>query len=73
MIKVGELVKLAEWCQNGPALMQVTKVINSDHIEAMFLEGYHAGEISPYVLVSNIFKLEDYDEAMRKHYERCGR
>ena len=73
MMKVGELVKLAKWCQNGPALMQVTKVVNSDHIEAMFLEGFHVGEIAPYVLTSNIFKLEDYDKAMRLYDKRRNR
>ncbi len=72
-MKVGELVRLAKWCKNGPALMQVMKIVNSSHVEAMFLEGTNVGELSSYVLISNIFKLEDYDEAMRKHDERCGR
>ena len=72
-MKVGELVRLAKWCQNGPAFMQVTKVVNSSHVEAMFLEGPHVGEIAPYVLTSNIFKLEDYNKAMKLHDECYGR
>lgn len=72
-MKVGELVKLAKWCKNGPALMHVVEIIDSSHIAAMYLEGSKVGEMAPYVSVSNLFAVEDYDEAMRKHYERCGR
>ena len=67
-MKVGELVKLAKWCKNGPALMQVTNT-GFQHVSAIFLEGPKLGSIVE-VSRGNLFTLNDYDEAMRRHYER---
>jgi len=67
-VQVGELVKLAKWCKNGPELMQVRDV-GFQHVKALFLGGPKLGSIVD-VSKGNIFALEDYDEAMRKHYER---
>jgi hypothetical protein len=66
-LKVGELVKLAKWCKNGPVLMQVTG-IGFQHVSAIFLGGPRLGSIAE-VSKGNLFTLDDYDEAMRKHYE----
>jgi hypothetical protein len=70
-MRVGDLVKLAAWCKNGPALMQLMDhpVTTSSHVQALFLEGIEIGH-TVRVSCSNIFTLEDYDGAMKKHYER---
>ena len=71
-MKVGDLVKLARWCKNGPALMQVTEIdpLGSwGMVRALFLQGPKIGAISK-VSKGNVFTLEKYDEAMRRHYER---
>ena len=67
-MQAGDLVKLAKWCKNGPELMQV-RDIGFQHVEALFLGGPRLGSIVD-VSKGNIFALEDYDEAMRMHYER---
>ena len=67
-MQVGDLVRLAKWCRNGPVLMQVTSKEHSC-IKATFLEGPKIGIVVK-VSKSNIFILEVYDEAMKKHYER---
>ena len=66
-MQVGDLAKLAKWCKNGPELMQVVD-IGYQHVRALFLGGPKIGSIVN-VSKGNIFILEDYDEAMRKHYE----
>ena len=68
----GDLVKLAKWCKNGPALMQVMEIDPLGHwgmVAALFLQGPAIGTMSM-VTKGNIFTLEKYDEAMKKHYER---
>ena len=68
----GDLVKLAKWCKNGPALMQVMEIDPLGHwgmVSALFLQGPAIGTMSM-VTKGNIFTLEKYDEAMKKHYER---
>jgi len=69
-LKVGDLVKLAKWCKNGPALMQVVEqgARNNFFVDALFLEGPEIGTIVE-VANGNIFALEKYDEAMKEHYE----
>jgi hypothetical protein len=67
-VQVGDLVKLAKWCKNGPELMQVTNISCRYYVEALFLGGPKLGSIVN-VSTGNIFTLEGYDEAMRKHYE----
>jgi hypothetical protein len=68
-VQVNDLVKLAKWCKNGPALMQVTNTSNPYYVQALFLGGPELGSIVN-VSKGNIFTLEEYDEAMRRHYER---
>ncbi len=68
-MQVGDLVKLAKWCKNGPALMQVTNLSCRYYVEALFLQGPKLGSVAN-VSTGNIFTLEDYDAAMKKHYER---
>ena len=65
-MQVGELVKLAKWCSNGPALMQVIET-GGLYIMAIYLEGPRTGEISN-VAPENLFSLHVYDEEMKKHY-----
>ena len=68
----GDLVKLASWCKNGPVLMQVMEIDPLGHwgmVSALFLQGPAIGTMSM-VTKGNIFTLEKYDEAMKKHYER---
>jgi len=70
-VQVGELVKLAKWCKNGPALMQVMEVDPLGHsgmVSALFLQGPAIGTMSM-VAKGNIFSIEKYEGAMRKHYE----
>ena len=67
-MQIGDLVKLARWCHNGPELMQVMD-IGGRYVEALFLGGPKLGSIVN-VSKGNIFTLEKYDEAMREHYER---
>ena len=67
-MKIGDLVKLAKWCKNGPALMQVVESVGWGYVDALFLEGPKIGTITA-VSCGNIFALEKYDEAMREHYE----
>ena len=66
-MKVGDLVKLAKWCKNGPALMQVMDITCKYYVRALFLGGPKIGAIVN-VSTGNIFNLKDYDAAMRKHY-----
>ena len=66
-MKAGDLVKLAKWCKNGPALMHVTDATNRYYVKALFLEGQRTGSIAT-VSRGNIFTLEGYDAAMEKHY-----
>jgi hypothetical protein len=71
-MKVGDLVKLAKWCKNGPELMQIMEINPlgwHGHVRALFLGGPEMGLIAR-VSKGNIFTLEKYDEAMREHYER---
>ena len=71
-MKVGDLAMLANWCKNGPELMQIIEIdpLGSwGHVKAQFLGGPETGSISK-VSKGNIFTLEKYDEAMREHYER---
>ena len=67
-MKVGDLVKLAQWCKNGPALMQVMG-FSGGRVSALFLQGPTIGTMA---LVSNgnIFSIEEYEGAMKEHYER---
>jgi len=65
-VQVGDLVKLAHWCKNGPELMQVVD-ISYQHVRALFLGGPKIGSIVN-VSKGNLFILEEYDEAMKKHY-----
>lgn len=67
-MKVGDLVKLAKWCKNGPELMHIIGIESRDRVKALYLGGSKLGSIAT-VYTGNIFALEDYDEAMRKHYE----
>ena len=67
----GDLVRLAQWCKNGPALMEIVGegyCTGRPHVLAIFLEGPQMGTIVD-VYRGNLFRLEDYDEAMKKHYE----
>jgi len=71
-VKVGDLVKLANWCRNGPALMQVMEIdpLGSwGMVSAQFLQGPKIGSIVN-VTKGNIFSIEKYEGAMKKHYER---
>ena len=71
-MKVGDLVKLARWCKNGPELMQVMEIDapgDYGYVKALYLGGPEIGSTSK-VSKGNIFTLEKYDEAMREHYER---
>ena len=70
-MKVGDLVKLAKWCKNGPAIMQVMELGSGyDYfVDALFLEGPEIGTIVK-AANGNIFALEKYDEAMKEHYEK---
>ena len=71
-VQVGDLVKLAKWCKNGPELMQVMEIdAPGDYgfVKALYLGGPEIGSISK-VSKGNIFTLEKYDEAMKEHYER---
>ena len=70
-MQVGDLVKLAKWCKNGPELMQVMDIDGPGdygYVKALYLGGPKIGSISK-VSKGNIFTLEKYDEAMRRHYE----
>ena len=67
-MRINDLVKLAKWCKNGPELMQIVD-INYQYIVALFLGGPELGSIVN-VSKGNVFALEKYDEAMRRHYER---
>ena len=70
-MKSGDLVRLAQWCKNGPALMEIMGAgycTGRPHVRAIFLEGSQMGTIAD-VWRGNLFRLEDYDEAMKKHYE----
>ena len=71
-MQVGDLAKLAKWCKNGPELMQVMEIdAPGDYgfVRALYLGGPEIGSTSK-VSKGNIFALEDYDEAMKRHYER---
>ena len=71
-MQVGDLVRLAKWCKNGPELMQVMEIDalgDYGFVRALYLGGPEIGSISK-VSKGNIFTLEKYDEAMREHYER---
>lgn len=70
-MEVGDLVRLAKWCKNGPALMQVMEIDplgSYGYMNALFLEGPEMG-LAVKVIKGNIFTIEKYDEAMREHYE----
>jgi len=67
---IGDLMKLAAWCNNGPALMEIVGegyCTGRPHVQAIFLEGSNMGTIVD-VYKGNLFRLEDYNEAMKKHY-----
>lgn len=67
----GELVRLAPWCKNGPAIMEVLERKLEpcrSYVKVIFLEGPELGRITD-VHMGNIFTLEDYDDAVEKHYE----
>ena len=69
-MKAGDLVRLAQWCKNGPALMEIVDegyCTGRPHVHALFLEGPNLGTIAD-VYKGNLFRLEDYDKAMKKHY-----
>ena len=69
-MQVGDLVKLAKWCKNGPELMQVMEINapgDYGYVKALYLGGPEIGSTSK-VSKGNIFTLEKYDEAMREHY-----
>ena len=71
-LKNGDLVKLANWCKNGPELMQVVEIdpLGSwGYITALFLGGPQLGSTVK-VSKGNIFALEDYTKAMKEHYAR---
>lgn len=71
-MKIGDLVKLAKWCKNGPALMQVMDIDRPGdygYANVIFLEGPKMG-LTVKATKGNIFSIEEYDEAMRKHCER---
>ena len=71
-MKVGDLARLANWCKNGPELMQILEIDplgHYGHVKALFLGGPEIGSISR-VSKGNIFALEDYTKEMKKHYER---
>lgn len=71
-MKIGDLVKLAQWCKNGPALMQVMEVDPLGHrgmVSALFLQGPAIGTTVK-VTKGNIFSIEGYEGAMKRHYER---
>ncbi len=71
-MKVGDLVKLAQWCKNGPALMQVMEIdpLGSwGHVTALFLQGPAIGTTVK-VTKGNIFSIEEYEGAMKRHYDR---
>ena len=67
-MEVGDVVKLAKWCKNGPALMHVLEIKYS-FIKAMYLSGERCGTITD-VSKGNAYTLEKYDEAMEKHDAR---
>jgi hypothetical protein len=71
-MKIGDLAKLAKWCKNGPALMQIMDIDRPGdygYVMALYLGGPNIGSTVK-VSKGNIFAIEKYDEAMRKHYER---
>ena len=71
-MKIGDLAKLAKWCKNGPELMQIMDIDapgDYGYVMALFLGGPKIG-LTVKVSKGNVFTLEKYDEAMRKHYER---
>jgi hypothetical protein len=71
-VKVGDLVKLAEWCEGGPVLMQVTELLSphmSSYVKAIFMEGKQMG-VECKVNRHNIFTLETYDNEMHIHREK---
>lgn len=70
-MQVGDLVKLAQWCKNGPALMQVMEIDPLGHwgmVSAIFLQGPAIGTMGM-VAKGNIFSIEHYEGAMKRHYE----
>jgi hypothetical protein len=71
-MQVGDLVRLAKWCKNGPALMQIIEIepLGSwGMVNALFLQGPEIGSIAK-VTKGNIFSIEEYEGAMKKHYDR---
>ena len=71
-MQVGDLVKLAKWCKNGPALMQVLEIDRPGdygYVMALYLGGPKLGTTVK-VSKGNVFAFEKYDEAMRSHYDR---
>ena len=65
-MKVGDLAMLANWCKDGPCLMHIIKVDYDIH--AVYMQGPKSGTTCE-VITSNIFALDKYDDAMKRHYE----
>ena len=68
-MKVGDLVKLADWCINGPALLQLIETPEYGSYTAMFLEGPRLGE-SALVNPGNVFFLGDYESGIKAWRDR---
>ena len=69
-MQVGDLAMLAKWCKTGPCLMHVVKV--GYDIQAMYMQGPLVGTTCK-VAKTNLFTLEEYEVAMRRHDSKYGK